>query len=237
MEPLLAYHGDQKIKHKYLRRLAAHRRADELAQGVGWETNGVTKGCAVGCTLDVYDHSLYPIELGIPEQLAHLEDAIFEALPRKEAMEWPQKFLRAITVGADLSNVWPQFAIWMLADPKHGVRRLVIGEAPWANQVRAAIDGVVELYAHPRSVGAAAWAAARAAAREAAWAAAWAAAREAAAWAAAAWAAARAAAWAAKEAAAWAGEAGEAWAAKAAASARWYRAASEELLRLLKETR
>src|ERR1700750_491921 len=81
-QPLLAYHGQQSIKDKYLARVRAHRAADELVQGIGWE-NG--KGCAVGCTLESYEHRRYPIELGIPLHLAHLEDALFERQTPEDA--------------------------------------------------------------------------------------------------------------------------------------------------------
>lgn len=93
MTNLRAFHNDQRIKDKFLARLKSHRAADELVKGIGWE-NG--KGCAVGCTLDAYDHSLYPTELGLPEWLAGLEDAIFEGLPNAKAMAWPEQFLKAI---------------------------------------------------------------------------------------------------------------------------------------------
>jgi len=59
---MIAYHGKQQIKDKYLSRVKAHREADALTQGVAWE-NG--KGCAVGCTLESYDHELYETELGL----------------------------------------------------------------------------------------------------------------------------------------------------------------------------
>ena len=110
---MLSFHGDQGIKSKYLARVAAHRAADELVQGTTW-SNG--KGCAIGCTLETYDHSLYPIELGVPMELARLEDRIFEALTPEEAQGWPERFLSAIDVGRDLALVWPRFAIWILRD-------------------------------------------------------------------------------------------------------------------------
>ncbi len=70
--PMLAYHNDPAVKALYLARVRAHRLADNLIQGTTW-TDG--KGCAIGCTLESYDHRRYPIELGIPTVLAHLEDA------------------------------------------------------------------------------------------------------------------------------------------------------------------
>ena len=106
-----AFHNNLDIKHKYLERVRAHRKVDNLIQGIGWE-NG--QGCAVGCTLEAYDHSLYPIELGIPEWLAKLEDAIFEKIPNDKAMMWPERFLAAINAGADLERVETPFIIHVL---------------------------------------------------------------------------------------------------------------------------
>jgi hypothetical protein len=97
-----AFHNDPAIKAKYQARLAAHRTAEELIQGTGF-SNG--RGCAVGCTLDAYDHSRYPIELGLPQWLAHLEDALFEALPVEQAKQFAEDFLEAVPVGADVEPV------------------------------------------------------------------------------------------------------------------------------------
>jgi len=90
------FHGDKKIKAKYLKRLKAHAKADEIIQGTGWR-NG--KGCAVGCTLENYKHKQYEVELGIPEWLAYLEDKIFEGLQKEDAMKFPVQFLSAVPVG------------------------------------------------------------------------------------------------------------------------------------------
>lgn len=63
-----AFHNDKSIKEKYLNRVIQHQKLDKLKKGATGE-NG--KGCAVACTLDmIYDHSRYPVELGIPEWLA-----------------------------------------------------------------------------------------------------------------------------------------------------------------------
>lgn len=105
---MLSFHNDQEIKEKYLNRVIKHRELDNLIQGTGWE-NG--KGCAVGCTLENYDHSRYPIELGLPEWLARLEDRIFEGLPRKEAILWPERFLESIPVGINLEKIKHMLAI------------------------------------------------------------------------------------------------------------------------------
>ncbi len=106
-----AFHNDEKIKQKYLARVIAHQKADNLIRGQGW--NG-TKGCAVGCTLENYDHSRYPIELGIPEWLARVEDTLFEGMTLEKSKTWPEVFLRAVNVGADLEKIKTPFIVYIL---------------------------------------------------------------------------------------------------------------------------
>ena len=108
---MLAYHNDPAVKELYLERVKAHREADEITQGQYWIKG---KGCAVGCTIHSAKHVDYENLMGIPEELAFLEDAIFEALPNELAMAWPERFLEAIQVGADLSKVWPKFGLWLI---------------------------------------------------------------------------------------------------------------------------
>src|ERR1700722_7863880 len=138
-QDLRAFHGEHGIKDLYLARVLLHQRADELVQGTGWSDG---KGCAVGCTLEAYDHARYPIELGIPERVAYLEDQLFELLPAAEAQTWPERFLDAIPVGADLSRVWPQWAVWMLVDPTRGVINLAGDRA----DAKSAIERVAQLW-------------------------------------------------------------------------------------------
>lgn len=217
---MIAFHGDPQIKKEYLARVRAHRRADELVKGRYWE-NG--KGCAVGCTIHGSYHSSYEEELGIPEQIAWLEDVIFEGLPNEDAMAWPERFLESIPVGADLSMVFVKFAHWLLAVE-------VQPHVENSPGVKAAIDDVASLLQReingdkplPEAYMAeakAAKAAAESVARSVAW---------------SARAAARAAAWSAK-AAAWSADAA-ADAAWEAADAAWegsYKRQSEKLLELL----
>jgi len=116
---MIAYHGQHDIKERYLARVRAHIAADELIHGKYWEDG---KGCAVGCTIHSSQHAAYETELGIPRILARLEDGIFESMTNgRRSKQWPEQFLSAIPVGADLSLVWPQFAAWMLLDKKWGV--------------------------------------------------------------------------------------------------------------------
>ena len=96
---MLAYHNDPAVKAKYEARFAAHRAADEVIQGTGFD-NG--RGCFVGCTLDAYEHSRFPTELGWPLWLAHLADTIFEGVPEAEAPQFGTDLLAAVQPGVDL---------------------------------------------------------------------------------------------------------------------------------------
>ena len=213
MSTMLAFHSQPAIKAKYLERVRMHKKADAIIKGQYWEDG---KGCAIGCTLHSSNHLAYETELGIPVQLAYLEDDIFENLPNGHAKEFPERFLKAINPGADLSRVVNKFLVWLLVDGVSGVIRFAQteGQKTAISNVAALHQQVIDGNPPP----AAAWDAARDAARAAAGAAAWDAARDAAgaaagdaAWdaardaaGAAAWAAARAAAGAAAGAAAWA---------------------------------
>ena len=110
---MIAYHNDPSIKSAILALLAAHRAADQLVKGQYWEGG---KGCAVGCTIHSGNHFEYEGRFGIPVVIARLEDRIFEGLPNALAMEWPERLMSAIRVGADLSMAWPQFALWLLTE-------------------------------------------------------------------------------------------------------------------------
>ena len=106
-------------KAQVLARVRRHREADRLIHGTYWEDG---RGCAVGCTVSGRKragetwYDAVARQLGIPAHLAALEDAIFEGLPSGDAQTWPERFLGAIPEEADLSRVWPQFAIWLLTE-------------------------------------------------------------------------------------------------------------------------
>ncbi len=136
--PMIAFHGDEAIKTKYLDRIAEHRRLDNLVRG---ETGRAGKGCSVWCTLNKYEHAAYETELGIPRAIARLEDGLFESLPVELAMEWPQRFLAAIRPGADLSMVLPRFFLWLLVDPTDGVLQFAKSD-----KSKIAISAVAALY-------------------------------------------------------------------------------------------
>jgi hypothetical protein len=110
-----AFHNDPTIKEKYISRMEEHIRLDHLVRGMGYERNGnQIRGCAVGCTLNNYDHAQYPIELGIPRWIGHLEDIIFENMSFDKSTTFPLEFLEAINVGSNLNTILPDFMIFIL---------------------------------------------------------------------------------------------------------------------------
>ena len=138
-----AFLGKQEIKDKYIERVSAHYKADEIIQGVYWE-NG--KGCAVGCTMESNEnvHEQMEIKLGIPKELAYLEDSIFEGLSNGEAKKFPLQFLKAIPVGADLSLVTSKFMVWQFKDKKLGLKN--IDEVKEDKELMSVCEDLVALY-------------------------------------------------------------------------------------------
>jgi hypothetical protein len=171
---MLAYHNDPTVKAKYLDRIRLHARAVEIIHGKYWEHG---KGCAVGCTIHGSKHSLYESLLGIPQMLARLEDRLFEGLQNGRSKAFPEQFLLAAKVGADLSRVGWKFLHWLLTeelasrdDPRvsaqikrcaHVLVPLTKGEP--VNAVEARNAAAANAYAAANAADAAAYAAANAA--------------------------------------------------------------------------
>src|SRR3990172_9572144 len=164
---MLSYHNDPRVKAKYVARMRDHIAKDEVIQGTGFNYG---RGCFVGCTLDKYDHSRFPIELGWPEQLARLADVIFEGLPESEAPKFGSDLLAAVPVGKDLSRVCDLVMIKM---HERALIRLAGSKELYAEQCCTAIQGVIEFLkvdeneaessarSAARSAESAAWSAAR----------------------------------------------------------------------------
>ncbi len=128
-----AYHGQQEIKEKYIKRLKAHMEADDLRQG----TDSIGgKGSVVGCTIPDAFHFAYEEELGIPFTIAILEDNIFEVLSKEASKTFPLEFLEAVPVGADLSMVYNKMELWQLIDSEYGL----INEMKTDEEKKSAID-------------------------------------------------------------------------------------------------
>ena len=147
---MIAFHGDAQLKRDLLMEVADHRLHDQIIKGTyGQGSNGDWKGCAVACSIhslnrkngrkryDTSDHSAFEPLAGVPRQLAHLQDYIFERLPEPKHIDWPERFWAAIQPGADLSLVAPRFVHWLLSDLLPKVKN---------KQTRESFDIVIGLY-------------------------------------------------------------------------------------------
>jgi hypothetical protein len=148
-----AYHGSEEIKRKYVERMQAHIAADELVRGARWNDG---KGCAIGCTLNKYNHKAYETELGLPEWLAILEDEIFENVSVEYSKDFPLRFLQAIPVGADAGGVGRSFSLFVVKS----VRPFALPD----KGVLKAVDRVIELFERVDEVSEGEWKSARRAA-------------------------------------------------------------------------
>jgi hypothetical protein len=169
-----SYHNDQALKQKYVNRMQAHIDADELIRGIGYE-NG--RGCAIGGTLNKYEHEGFPKELGLPVWLAHLADFIFENLPDDKYSTFPLKLLQAIPIGVDVEPVRHRLAILRLtplAEANPSVREVIISIITLHQRALANNPPTDDEWSAARSAAySAARSAADSAARSAAYSAAW----------------------------------------------------------------
>ena len=157
---LLAYHNDPAIKAKYVGRMLAHQKADELIHNTYWKHG---KGCAVGCTIHSGNHAAYETELGWPEWLAHLEDTMFEGMSKTASCRFPMRLLSAVPVGfSDWDRLYHAFCAFLLRD----VCRFDRTKYP---DVASAVDAVIYLHERWTETDDQAWSAAWLKARLAAW--------------------------------------------------------------------
>jgi hypothetical protein len=140
-----AFLGDQAVKDKYVARIREEAKAGRLKQHRSLDWWNHPSSCTIGGAY-MHWHTSYPQLLGIPEALSYVQDEIFLGLP-KGAKEWPEQFLSAIKPGADLSQVFPQFAAWLLDDPAEGVIRFT-GTGCWHRflgpRIRRAIQAAAQ---------------------------------------------------------------------------------------------
>jgi hypothetical protein len=107
-----------KSRREVLRRIARHRNADEIVQGIGFDAGlgKHGKGCAIGCSLNKYDHNEYVRVLGVPLGVARLVDRIHDGLPRDLSLDWPGRVAKALTVAQRTDRIVDRYLFWMLDD-------------------------------------------------------------------------------------------------------------------------
>lgn len=113
-----AFEQTEVSQDQLLESLAAHREANRLVQEPYWAEG---RGGAVGCSIHDFrpgsedEEDLFEPLFGIPRALAWLEDSIFMNLELGEARLWPERLVRAISPGSDLTMVGDQFLHWLLS--------------------------------------------------------------------------------------------------------------------------
>ena len=91
---MIAYHGNPAIKERHLWRVCERLELRQYSYGSDFHAQ------------------FYESVSGIPAILAYLEYAFSDDL--QPSVSWIESFHTAIPVGADLSGVWPRFAVWLL---------------------------------------------------------------------------------------------------------------------------
>lgn len=66
-------------------------------------------------------HEAFGADLGFPARVAFAYQGLFEDLHESTSPHWPLRFARCVPVGADMTTVWRDLALFILADPKTGL--------------------------------------------------------------------------------------------------------------------
>ena len=133
---LVAFHDNPKIKAKYLKRLATHRKAGAFVSDIWWDSHSKI-GCAVGCTIHSTNPDLFETELGIPASVAWLEARIHGKWLGDRLDTFAEEVLEAITPGHDLSLVAAHFVYWLLTSPSGPRGKCSSGDVVLFDQVTA----------------------------------------------------------------------------------------------------
>lgn len=125
-----AYHGMEQLKMEYILTALQHEEADRYVKGLYW-AEAEKRGCNIGCwtKAEAGDHEALSLEMGVPVELLHLSDGIFEALPDPDFKHWSRRFAGAIPVGADLRSVASKLLAWLLSDEQWGLTVLATDAA------------------------------------------------------------------------------------------------------------
>ena len=118
-----AFFGDSSYKHTVLQRVRQMQNDGRMVQGHYWEiTASGPRGCALGALTQISSggHEHFPALFGLPADLAHLLEEIYETSDLPYAITYTARFVEAIPIGAVLDDAMEQFAAW-----------LVDGVAPW----------------------------------------------------------------------------------------------------------
>ena len=118
-----AFTNTQVSKEQLLDNIRKHQEAEAFQKGNYWNEEEQT-GCGIGCSIHDFqpgmenEHWVYEDLFGIPAELAHLEDSLFEGMDREEDLgRWPKEFISSIPVGADLDRTVGRWLLKVLEHP------------------------------------------------------------------------------------------------------------------------
>jgi hypothetical protein len=135
----------QELKDAFVKIIKEDKINGKFTKGSYWSPEK-QKGCAIGCSEralctilgDKYEnrrHYYLSKTLNIPESIFHLQDEIFESLPKTESDQFVVDFVEALPVGKDLTNVEYKVKIWILKKGKKYINK----------EIEVIIDKIIKL--------------------------------------------------------------------------------------------
>jgi len=107
------FHNDKLQKKKYLSLYSQAKKEGRLIRG-SYFYKDTKQGCFVGLAVQSSDHQRFSNESQIPEWLIRLGETLFENLPTKTYLGYPEALIQAIPVGKDIEIVKHQIAEFCL---------------------------------------------------------------------------------------------------------------------------
>lgn len=98
MIPLQAFHNKDSLKLETVSRMKQHIKLDQLVQGIGYDKSS-GKGCAVGCSIDCYDHQSFAKTLGVDIWIPQMYAGLHEGIHVNDIAKFNLNFLNSIPVG------------------------------------------------------------------------------------------------------------------------------------------
>lgn len=95
----------------------------------GSSDQGEDRGGPISSLLEDEDAFLLEGRAGVPMIIARTASRLFYALPPEAAESWPESWLSAIGLGAELETTWSKYMHWLLSDPKCGIVNLACCQA------------------------------------------------------------------------------------------------------------
>lgn len=93
-----AFQNKQSLKQEIVSRMKEHIKLDQLVQGTGYDES-LGKGCAVGCSINCYNHQSFADTLDVDLWIPQIYDNLHEGINVKHIAKFNLDFLNSIPVG------------------------------------------------------------------------------------------------------------------------------------------